>query len=191
MAEPNNQDYHHLLRRIAQGDHAAFAKLYDVFWPELLRHLLTKISDSQAAEDIIHDLFVSLWKRRSTILEIESIPAYLFTACRYMVFKYYKEQSLASPSELGMEEDFPLDERPLEERLYYRYLLDVIHKEVENLPDKCREIFKLSRYDYLSNKEIAQKLAISESTVENHINKAIKRLRVVSKNSHILFQLFF
>lgn len=133
MAKPHHLEYHHLLYKIVQGDQAAFAKLYDVFWPELLRHLLTKISDSQAAEDIIHDLFVSLWKRRSTLLEIESIPAYLFTACRYMVFKYYKGQSIATPSELGMEENIPLDERPLEERLYYRYLLDLIHKEVENL----------------------------------------------------------
>lgn len=191
MESLENQEYQHLLLQIAKGDENSFAKLYDIFWPELLQHLLRKVTDVQAAEDIIHDLFVSLWNRRATILEIESIPAYLYSACRYRVFSYYRKSMLISRSDYELEEDMADDERPLDERLYYRYLLDIVDKEVEKLPEKCRQIFRLSRYSYLSNKEIAEKLAISESTVENHINKAIKKLRSVSKNNYFFFQLFF
>jgi len=70
---------------------------------------------------------------------------------------------------------------PLEDRLHFRYIIDMVENEIENLPEKCRLIFKLSRHDFLSNKEIAERLQISESTVEKHINKALKRLREISK----------
>src|SRR5690606_5500718 len=78
----------------------------------------------------------------------------------------------------------------IEDRLYYRYIIDIVAREVENLPQKCREVFKLSREYYMSNKEIAIKLEISESTVEKHINKAIRHLRTAT--SHLFhFILFF
>ncbi|MNT58452.1 RNA polymerase sigma factor [compost metagenome] len=79
---------------------------------------------------------------------------------------------------------------PIEDRLYYRYIIDIVAKEVENLPQKCQEVFKLSREYYMSNKEIAIKLGISESTVEKHINKAIRHLRTATGNL-FHFILFF
>lgn len=191
MESLENQDYQHLLEQIAKGNTNSFAKLYDIFWPELLQHISTKITDVQAAEDIIHDLFISLWNRRTTILDIESIPAYLYSACRYMIFSHYRKNIIVNRSDYELGDDIADGEQPLEERLHYRYLLDMVNKEVEKLPEKCQHIFKLSRYSYLTNKEISEKLSISESTVENHINKAIKRLRIVSKRNHIFFQLFF
>jgi len=78
----------------------------------------------------------------------------------------------------------------IEDRLYYRYVIDIVAKEVDNLPEKCKLVFKLSREYYLTNKEIADKLAISESTVEKHINKAIRQLRAAT-NHLFHFILFF
>ena len=86
--------------------------------------------------------------------------------------------------------DFADETITIEDRLYYRYIIDIVSREIENLPEKCQEVFKLSREYYMSNKEIAQKLNISESTVEKHINKAIKHLRTAT--SHLFhFTLFF
>ena len=186
-----NQEYRNLLEQIAKGDTTSFAKLYDIFWPGLLQHISTKITNVQVAEDIVHDLFISLWNRRTTILDIESIPAYLYSACRYMILSYYRKNALTNHSGYELEEEIADREQPLEERLYYRYLLDMLDIEIEKLPEKCRQIFKLSRYSYLTNREISEKLSISESTVENHINKAIRRLRAVSKKHYIFFQLFY
>lgn len=187
MKDRRLTDFRLLLERIVKGDERAFSSLYDLFSEDLTRHILSKIKDAQVAEDILHDLFLSLWRNRHNMLEIESLPAYLYSSCRYLIIAYYREEMKRSnPMEL---EDLDLlDETvPLEERLHYRYIIDIVSNEIENLPDKCREVFKLSRTEYLSNKEIAQRLDISESTVEKHIIKAIKRLRDVTKK----FLLFF
>lgn len=189
IKDSKDQKFRELLELIAQGNHKAFAQLYDLFWPELLNFILMKVNDTQVAEDIVHDLFVSLWNRRETILEIESIPAYFYSACRYMVFRYYRNKAIVNYTE--EEREIEDQTQSLDERLYYRYLLDMVEKEVEKLPEKCKQIFKLSRYSYLTNKEIAEKLAISESTVENHINKAIKRLRASSYKVMKVFLFFF
>src|SRR5690606_3690500 len=119
MKAIENQEYKHILEQVAKGDTASFAKLYDIFWPDLLRHISTKITNVQVAEDIVHDLFVSLWNRRTTILDIESIPAYLYSACRYMILSYYRKNALANRSDYGLEEDIADREQSLEERLYY------------------------------------------------------------------------
>jgi len=188
-SDSKDQKFRDLLGRIAMGSHRAFGELYDLFRPDLLDHVLAKVRDVQAAEDIVHDLFVSLWNRRESILEIESIPAYLYSSCRYLVFRHYRRRMLTDGSEEDL--DMPSGEPPLEERLHYRYLLDMVEREVEKLPEKCRRVFRLSRYEYLSNREIAERMAISESTVENHINKAINRLRLSAGKDLQFFQLFF
>jgi len=188
-SDSKDQKFRDLLGRIARGSHRAFGELYDLFWPDLLNHVLAKVRDVQAAEDIVHDLFVSLWNRRETILEIESIPAYFYTSCRYLVFRHYRSRILTDGSEEDL--DMPGGDPPLEERLHYRYLLDMVAREVDKLPEKCRQVFRLSRYEYLTNREIAERMAISESTVENHINKALKRLRLSAGKDLQFFQLFF
>ncbi|ULT28027.1 sigma-70 family RNA polymerase sigma factor [Sphingobacterium sp. E70] len=149
-----------------------------------------KISSREAAEDILHDLFISVWKNRAFITEIESLPAYLFSSCRYLVLAHYRKEMRMQVTQ-GVEHlEFEDQSIPIEDRLYYRYVIDIVAKEVENLPQKCQEVFKLSREYYMSNKEIAQKLGISASTVEKHINKAIRHLRTAT--GHLFhFVLFF
>lgn len=191
MKKIENQDYTQVLQQIAHGDKIAFSKLYDLFWSDMLNHLLTKVNDIQVAEDIIHDIFISLWKKKELIIEIESVPAYLFSAARYKVFTYYRKKQLENNENLAdLNHDIVDSSQPIEDRLYYRYMLDIVDKEIENLPEKCKEVFKLSRFSYLSNKEIALRLAISESTVENHINKAIRKLRYASGNKFMFFIFF-
>jgi len=174
--------YHHLIKPISIGDQKAFSELYDLFYPSLIGFIFKKIPDEAVAEDLLHDLFLSLWKNRDKIFEIESLPAYLYSSCRYLIMAHFRKSVLIEYASDISDLDFPSEERPLEERLYFRYLLDIVHQEVENLPDKCRQIFKLSREQHLSNKEIGEKFGISESTVENHINKAIKKLRSVTRH---------
>jgi len=191
MKNTRSYQYQELLPLIQQGDQRAFSVLYDLFAPDLTSFIAKKISSREAAEDILHDLFISVWKNRALIQEIESLPAYLFSSCRYLVFAHYRKemkiQAYQDFEHLELEDQSII---PIEDRLYYRYIIDVVSKEVENLPQKCQEVFKLSREYYLSNKEIAQKLSISESTVEKHINKAIRQLRTAT--GHLFhFVLFF
>ncbi|GGH27716.1 RNA polymerase sigma-70 factor [Sphingobacterium alkalisoli] len=190
MEKITKSDYDHLLASIAADDQKSFSMLYDLFCPDLTRHVLSKVNEISVAEDIVHDLFLSLWKNRKNLLEIESLPAYLFSSCRYLVLAYYRKRATQEKYVDFLDYEFADSSLAIEDRLYYRYILDMIESEIENLPEKCREIFKLSRSSFLTNRQIAEKLAISESTVENHINKAIKRLRTITKK-HFLFFLFF
>lgn len=179
--------YQHLIPDIANGNQHAFSKLYDLFYPSLLEHVVSKVNDIPVAEDILHDLFLSIWKNRQKLPEIESLPAYLYSSCRYLVIDHIRKSSQQQVYADLSDFDSADNEPALEERLYYRYLLDAVNKEIENLPEKCRQIFKLSREEHLSNKEIAAAMNVSESTVENQINKALKRIRAVRKHFFIHF----
>ncbi len=179
--------YSFLLKRIVNEDEQAFSELYDLFAPDLTKHIVSKVTNLQVAEDILHDLFLSLWRNRQNLLEIESLPAYLYSSCRYLILAHYRKEMKKGYS-VDLNNLDVLDESiSLEDRIHYRYVIDVVSNEIENLPEKCRNVFKLSRIEYLTNKEIAERMAISESTVEKHINKAISRLRsVLRKNLHFL-----
>jgi RNA polymerase sigma-70 factor (family 1) len=187
MRKIDKDSYSNLLADVAKGSESAFSELYNLFYPSLLQHVILKVNEESAAEDILHDLFLSLWKSRERIDKIESLPAYLFTSCRYLVFEYLKKSSRATPHENMADLEISSDEQPLEDRLYYRYLLDIVNKEIENLPEKCRQIFKLSREEFKSNKEIADYMEISESTVENQIRKALRRIKAATRHYNYLF----
>lgn len=184
------EKYAKLLLGISEGNEKAFSELYDIFYPELTRHVLSKVNDQIIAEDILHDLFFSLWKNRESILEIKSVPAYLYSSVRYLILRYYRMKKVQEFNSSDLDDiESVLDEVSIEDRLYYRYILDEVQSEIENLPEKCKEVFKLSREKYLSIQQISEKLSISESTVKKHINRALRQLRSFTKGkfSFILF----
>lgn len=187
MKKLDKHSYTSLLADIASGNQAAFSKLYDLFYPALIQHVVSKINDEAVAQDILHDLFLSLWKSRERVEQIQSLPAYLYTSVRYLILSHLKKNAFLDKQEEVEMLDIDSGEEPLEDRLHYRYLLDIVHQEIDNLPEKCRAIFKMSREDYMSNKEIAAYLQISESTVENQIRKALQRIKVVTKDFSCFF----
>ncbi|MVZ63439.1 RNA polymerase sigma factor [Sphingobacterium humi] len=188
MQNKEAHSYLQLLDAISHGDERAFSTFYDIFASDLIKHILSKVQDQQIAEDILHDLFLSLWKNRERLPQIQSVPAYLYSSCRYLILAYYRKQQQENIQSLDLTNLDVIDEEiTIEDRLYYRYTLDLIANEIEKLPEKCREVFRMSRFEFLSNKEIAEKLQISESTVEKHINKAISRLRIASKAFTLIF----
>lgn len=181
MNVPDKNIYSPLLARLSKGDHQAFEKLYHLFYPDLIAHVLSKVNDDAVAQDILHDLFYSLWKNHQRVGQIKSLPAYLFSSCRYLVMAHFqqaylldKNQNLENLQQLTSTES-------IEDQLFNRQLLDTISAEVENLPERCRLIFKMSREEHKTNKEIAKELNISESTVENQINKALKKIKSATK----------
>ena len=185
MKNKNDVSYRSLFSSIAKGDEAAFSTLYEIFYPDLIRYVSTKVTEIALAEDILHDLFLSLWEGRARLETISAPSVYLYTACRYLIIDYIRKSSKMD-AEAEVDEQINDRSAPLEDRLHYRYLLDIVNHEIENLPEKCREIFVLSREKYMSNAEIASKLGIAESTVENQINKALRRIRLVRKKYMML-----
>lgn len=180
--------YAELLKDISRGDENAYAELYDFFSKQTLDYIYSKVHDEAVSKDIMQDVFMSIWKNRKYLADITNFEAYLFSACRYRILTYLRRSSLFTNYESPLEHEMEnFSDDNVEERIHYRYLLDIVDYEVENLPEKCQQVFKMSRFDYLSNKDIAQNMEIAESTVEKHINKALKRLKNATRHFFSLF----
>lgn len=167
-----------LLSHLSKDDELAFNEIYQRYWRTLFGIASSRLRNTHIAEDIIHDVFASLWKNRNHI-QIQSLQHYLSSATRYLVFKFirkntYQQHYLQSASNLA-------DEFKLENALHNKRLLEYVNREVDTLPERCRTIFKYSREIGMTNKEIALEMNITSKTVENQINKALHHLRFSMK----------
>ncbi len=164
---------------LSKDDQVAFNELYNRFWKCLFVIAYNRLKDTTSAEDIVHDVFASLWANRQKT-EITNVENYLATATKYLVLtkikknereRLYKQQRQA-----------PVFEIPLEASLHYKLILEIVKTEIEKLPEKCRLIFKYSRMEGMPVRQIAKELSISPKTVENQISKAIKQLKLATKS---------
>ncbi len=162
---------------LAQGNEQAFRDVYARYWQPLYRVAYNRVRSAPVAEELVQDVFVSLWEKRKTLQVHTSLPAYLFTALRYSVLDYirssavrerYVEEILSQATQADPAADAILGLQDLEE---------AYTKALESLPEKCRQVFALSRQKNFSVSEIARQLAISPKTAENQITKALRLLR--------------
>ena len=168
-----------LLILLAKNDKDAFTELYNRYWAVLFGIAYNRLQQAVTAEDIVHDVFLSLWKNKTDqkILQLEN---YLATATKYCVLakikKLQQEKSFSNRLQI-------MHIKPrIEEILDHKKILEIIKKEVETLPEKCKLIFKSSRVDGKPIKQIAAELNLSTKTVENQISKALKHLRLATKS---------
>lgn len=160
---------------IVPKDANAFNEIYERYWSVLYRAAFNVLKDEEACLDVVQDVFIWFWENRS-VLKINSVKAYLLVAVKYKVANYIRNGKVRASfyeriPKLALDEEFP------DEVLEVKELKEMIARFVISLPERCREVFELSRNEHLSNKEIALRLNITEKTVENQINKALKQLR--------------
>lgn len=188
----NYQPYNskELVDCLARNEEGAFTEIYERFWKKLFAIAYNRLREKEAAEDIVHDVFASLWINRNRI-EINCLENYLATATKYITLS--KIQKLERARQYNKDtHSTPVFELTIESSLHYKRILERVNSEVEKLPEKCKLIFKYSRDDGMSIKHIAQELNIAPKTVENQINKALKQLRQAVKTFIVLlFILFF
>ena len=168
-----------LLDLLSKGDEFAFTEIYNRFWQKLFAIAYNRLKEIQEAEDIVHDVFTSLWASRKKI-KIESLENYLATAVKYMVLAKIKKKEWERTYNAASRQA-RVFELPIETSLHYKHILEIVKNEVEKLPEKCRLIFRYSRNEGMPVKQIAKELSISPKTVENQINKAIKLLKLSTK----------
>ncbi len=181
-----------ILRLLRGGDTVAFKAIYDQYWDRLYKVAAQKVPCAENAEEIIQDIFVDLWERRE-LLVIGDLEHYLFRAVKYKVLDYIRAQMvrrqhedsvLRAASEYG--------DPDVEEELAYRELREAFYSGLNDLPEKTKEIFRLSRVEHFSVREISETLSVPERTVTYHITQALRILRVCLKDymPHLLL-LFF
>lgn len=173
---------------VCNGDERALQHFMSRFWQQLFKTAFLTFPDAVVCQELVQNVFIKIWGNREKIRLKYSIHTYLFSCIRYEVFHEIKKTM--KHAELKNDEINYIDSFDPLIRMEYTELLDYVEQLIDNLPEKCRQIFYLSRIEQLNNKEIALQLNISPKTVENQISIAIKKLKQdISKNT-ILFFIF-
>ena len=165
-----------LLERVRHSDREAFKALFEKYQPILFRSVLQSVLDPDTAHDIVQETFVRVWDHRASLQPHLPLLAYLFRISRNLVRDMAKHSSVRKRYEAEMPETLHSDSP--DESLQAGILEERLQEAVRNrLPEKCREIFLLSRVEGMSNAEISEHLGISVKTVENQITRGLKILR--------------
>jgi len=165
-----------LLVLLMKGDMSAFEETYNRYWRRLYSMAYKRIRIKEIAEELVQDIFTSLWINRSKV-NVESLSAYLLTAMKYKVINYLRHEMVKS---MYVRQEVDLTsvlDNSTEENVLLHDLEVALDQEITKLPAGCQTVFKLSRQQNLSMKQVANQLGISEKTVENQLGKANKVLR--------------
>ena len=184
--------------KIIRGDTKAFDALFRMFYSRLVGFANSYLRDRDVAENIVQDAFLLLWERRETLSPDSNIKAWLLTVVKNNILNYIERLKRQTKIESIYAERI---NRELELRLFSlrdcdpEYIFseevaEIIRKALNSLPERCREVITMSRFDELSNKEIAEKLNITVKGVEYHITNALKKLRLELKD-YLMFLFFF
>lgn len=151
----------------------SFEQLFREYFTPLMSFAKKILVDEDDAREVVHTVFIKLWERREEIDLSRSLKSYLFTSVHNRSLNVIRDRKKFSSEEvpdIGGEWDVSAQIESME-------LEHKIRETIDALPEKCRQIFELNRFDGLKYSEIAEKLGISVKTVENQMSKALKILR--------------
>ncbi len=187
----DNKNQNHLVKDLITGDENAFRKLFDIYKNDLYKYSLSMVASKDYAEEIVQDVFMTIWLKRKDLNIDMSFKAYIFTITRNKTIKFlkksanhqrlreevfYKSQKFAKPTDISMRE---------------AELEQLKQKALSNLSPKKRVIFEMSREEEKSYEEIACELGLSVNTVRNQMSKSLGILRdYLLRNSDVVLILF-
>lgn len=159
-------------------DDAAFEALFKESFEVLNNVAYTIVKDGDVSKDIVQQVFYKLWKGRETLNISSSVRSYLHRAVINTALNHIEKAKRIVPAEQEqLVKAGPSTIADALESLKHNELEAALHKAIDELPDRCRLVFMLSRFDGLTNKEIAERMETTTKTVENQMGKALKHLR--------------
>lgn len=174
MALWNSYSDEQLLASLKADDEGSLEEIYARYWDKLLAIAYNHSQDKELAEEIVQDVFMSLWRHRHD-QEIRHLQAFLATAVKFSVFKALaREQRRRKLFERHIHIQ---GEGYLDTAADLKMMQEYIDNIVATLPEKCRLVFQYSRDRQLSTREIAETMQLSPKTVESHLTRALKTLR--------------
>lgn len=177
-----------LLRLMRQDDQEAFSLIYRRYWEGLFVTAAKALRGKQEAEDVVQDVFLSLWNRRKELHVEGSLAAYLQTSIRYKAI-HYIEKNITRRDYLALltETSVHTLRDSVETQLHLKEVQQTIHNVVAGMPPKMQEVYRLSRQEHLTHREIAERLGISSETVKKHIQHALQLIKdALGYNSAVL-----
>ena len=172
-----------------------FSRVYSIYFPKLVRFAREFVLSTEDAENIIQDIFIYLWEHQEILGSLSNLNAFLFVLVKNRCIDFIRQKKLV---ERKREEFEMVMDKELQLKMYALQQFDenalsaddievILINAINSLPEKCREVFILSRMEGLKYREIAERLNISTKTVENQIITALKKLRVELKDYLPLF----
>lgn len=159
------------------NDQQAFQQLFKHYYTGLFQFAASIVKVKEVAEEIVEDVFVKLWKRRTTLPDINNLKIYLYVSVKNLCLNYINRQGKQPTMDMDQLDVVCSEIVPNPEDLMVASeLLQMVNKAIRELPPKCRIVYKLVKEDGLQYKEVAEILNISPRTVENHIALAIKKI---------------
>lgn len=163
--------------RIQDGDRAAFKSLFLSYVDPLCAYVEEYTKSPEVAEELIQDLFLKIWKDRATFSPRVSVKAYLYAAARNLALDYLKHKRVVDNWKTETRQHVSSAPKAPDESLRRKQLSNAVRQAIEELPERRKQVFKLSRQRDLTYKEIAHVLDISIKTVEKHMRQSFQFLR--------------
>lgn len=165
-----------LTESLREGNYDAFTEIYNRHWKFLFNAAYQANRNKEDCYDACQSVFLWVWEKRSQIKPATNLKGYLYTAIKYKIANMIRNgkyrESLFEDLENIDARRYQVNELEIKE------LKNFINQLIDELPDKCKEVFLLSRQEHLSHKQIAERLGIGEKTVDAHITRALQKLRV-------------
>ncbi len=172
-----------LVAALTQGNRQAFEIIYRKYARDLLNFARKNISIGEECEEIVQEVFVSLWTRHSD-LKIQSLKAYLFSMVRYMTVKYFQRNAIRKRYAEHYRVFEAIYENLDESAFDENEMQTMIEQSLSGLPDRCGAAIRLRLYENLSNAEIADRMNINKKTVENYVVMFTSHFRKTHSNVH-------
>ena len=175
---------------LAQRDEAALEQMFKTYFKRLHAYAFTILRDEIQAEEMVQQVFFKLWERNENLSLSGSVSSYLYRAVHNESLNYIKHQKVRSNHQMNVAYSMKNEVEHPSKKIMARELEKKIHAALNELPEQCRTIFQMSRFDELKYREIADKLGISVKTVENQMSKALRLLRMKLVDFLIFILLF-
>lgn len=161
-----------------EGDRHAFAEIFERYNDLLYAHAYNKLRNKEEARDIVQDVFVRFWNKHAEIELKSNLSGYLYVMMRNSIFSLMSHKSVVNNYAASFNQFKYEGEAITDHLVREKQLAAIIEREIAALPPRMREVFELSRMENLSNKQIAERLGLSEFTVADQVKKALRVLRL-------------
>ena len=163
---------------LAKGDEKIFEQVFKSHFKNLHAYAFTMVRDEMVAEELVQNIFYKLWERPENLSISGSVAAYLYKAVRNESLNHLKHMKVRLKHQTHVLHQMKNQTDSASKKILLKELEGKLHKALQELPEQCRTIFQLSRFEELKYREIAARLKISPKTVENQMGKALKLLRI-------------
>jgi RNA polymerase sigma-70 factor (ECF subfamily) len=165
----------------------AFEAIYHRYAIELLAIAMDKIRNRDIAEELVQETFIAFYNSKISLEKLSNIMAFLYVILKNKIMDTHRRSFVQRKYSEYFKNRFDEAEDNTQALIDTRELEQLLSEEIEKLPEQCRKVFNMRRKDFMSNKDIASSLQISENTVEQHMRRALRILKISFVKHGVLF----